>query len=57
MDEPLDRGRRQDLPLEVRFPPFSVGESWVRLVRFQEFGRAQPKTGKGAERKGKPGRK
>jgi L-rhamnose isomerase len=32
----------------VRFPSTSVGQGWVRFVRFQEVGRAQQMTEKGA---------
>jgi L-rhamnose isomerase len=37
----------------VRFPSTSVGQGWVRFVRFQEVGRAQQMTEKGAKRNGK----
>ena len=32
-----------------RFPPTSVSQGWVRFVRFQEVGRTQRMTEKGAK--------
>ncbi len=41
-------GARPPPPRWVRFPPTSVGQGWVRFVRFQEVGRDQQMTEKGA---------
>lgn len=42
-------GCRDGCGVNVRIPPTSVSQGWVRLVRFQEVGRIRQMTEKGAK--------